>query len=116
MRALIPEDRAVDAFLPAVVDEPSPHKAGVAALSAQHEFVAGDVPDDEQYFLRHNTIDTRHADAARASQRLTNASVRALIATVSITECVVPRGLTADIDTWDDARSHGIAMQGDGQD
>ena len=53
--------------------------------------------------------------AARASQRLANASVRSLIASVDIKECAVPAGTTADIDTWDDARSHGIAVQGGGQ-
>ncbi|MHA7305268.1 molybdenum cofactor guanylyltransferase [Arthrobacter sp. TMN-49] len=50
--------------------------------------------------------------AARTSQRLANASVRSLIASVSIKECVVPEGITADIDTWDDARSHGIGVRG----
>lgn len=54
-------------------------------------------------------------DAARASQRLANASVRSLIASVAIKECAVPAGITADIDTWDDARSHGIAVPGGGQ-
>lgn len=54
-------------------------------------------------------------DAARASQRLANASVRSLIASVAIKECAVPAGTTADIDTWDDARSHGIAMPCGGQ-
>lgn len=54
-------------------------------------------------------------DAARASQRLANASVRSLIASVNIIECIVPAGTTADIDTWDDARSHGITVHGAGQ-
>jgi molybdopterin-guanine dinucleotide biosynthesis protein A len=48
-------------------------------------------------------------DAARASHRLSNASVFSLLASVNTKECAVPPGLTADIDTWDDARMHGIA-------
>lgn len=47
-------------------------------------------------------------DAARAAHRLVNASVFSLVASVSIRECAVPAGLAADIDTWDDARLHGI--------
>lgn len=46
--------------------------------------------------------------AARAEDTLHNASVFSLIASVSMKECAVPLGMTADIDTWDDARSHGI--------
>ncbi|MCQ9165765.1 NTP transferase domain-containing protein [Arthrobacter sp. STN4] len=45
---------------------------------------------------------------ARAAHRLENASVFSLLASVNIKECAVPAGLAADIDTWDDARLHGI--------
>jgi molybdopterin-guanine dinucleotide biosynthesis protein A len=47
--------------------------------------------------------------AARAAHRLENASVFALVASVNTKECAVAPGLTADIDTWEDARLHGIA-------
>jgi len=50
-------------------------------------------------------------DAARASHRLSNASVFSLLASVNTKECAVPPGLTADIDTWEDARMHGIAAK-----
>lgn len=46
---------------------------------------------------------------AQAAHRLENASVFSLLANVNIKECVVPSGLTADIDTWEDARAQGIA-------
>lgn len=46
--------------------------------------------------------------AAAATHRLHNASVFSLIASVNMKEFAVPPGLTADIDTWDDARIHGI--------
>ena len=46
--------------------------------------------------------------AARAAHRLENASVFSLVASVNMKECAVPSGLTADIDTWADARAHGI--------
>lgn len=46
--------------------------------------------------------------AARAAHRLENASVFSLLATVKINDCVMPAGLTADIDTWEDARAQGI--------
>jgi len=49
---------------------------------------------------------------ARAAHRLQNASVFSLLATVKLRECAVPAGLTADIDTWDDARMHGIGRTG----
>lgn len=45
---------------------------------------------------------------ARAVDTLHNASVFSLIASVNMKEYAVPLGMTADIDTWDDARSHGI--------
>ncbi|MFQ4147583.1 NTP transferase domain-containing protein [Arthrobacter sp. LAPM80] len=48
------------------------------------------------------------SDAARKTQRLENASVFSLVASVNIKECAVPSGLTADIDTWADARAQGI--------
>lgn len=51
-------------------------------------------------------------EAARAAHRLENASVFSLVASVNTKECAVPTGLTADIDTWDDARLHGIAAPG----
>lgn len=47
-------------------------------------------------------------DAARQADKLQNASVFSLLASVNIKECVVPAGLTADIDTWQDARAQGI--------
>lgn len=47
-------------------------------------------------------------DAARRANRLQNASVFSLLANVNIIECVVPLGLAADIDTWQDARAEGI--------
>ncbi len=49
------------------------------------------------------------AEAARAAHRLENASVFAMVASVNMEECVVPSALTADIDTWADARAQGIA-------
>lgn len=49
------------------------------------------------------------ADTARAAHRLENASVFALVANVNMKELVVPAELTADIDTWADARAQGIA-------
>ena len=49
------------------------------------------------------------AEAARAAHRLENASVFALVANVNMKELVVPAALTADIDTWADARAQGIA-------
>ena len=49
---------------------------------------------------------------ARAAHRLENASVFSLIASLNLKECVVPHGSTADIDTWDDARRHGIEETG----
>lgn len=48
-------------------------------------------------------------EAARAAHRLDNASVFSLVASVNTKECAVPAGLASDIDTWDDARLHGIA-------
>lgn len=48
---------------------------------------------------------------ARAAHRLENASVFSLLATVIIKEIVVPSGLTADIDTWEDARAQGIVVE-----
>ncbi len=50
-------------------------------------------------------------DAARFEDRLQNASVFSLLANVFIKECAVPSGLTADIDTWQDARAEGIAVE-----
>lgn len=47
-------------------------------------------------------------EAARTAHRLENASVFSLVASVNTKECAVPAGLAADIDTWDDARLHGI--------
>lgn len=47
-------------------------------------------------------------EAARTAHRLENASVFALVASVNIREYAVPLGLTADIDTWEDARAHSI--------
>lgn len=47
---------------------------------------------------------------ARTAHRLQNASVFSLLATVKLTECAVLAGLTADIDTFNDARTHGIAV------
>lgn len=49
------------------------------------------------------------AVAARAAHRLDNASVFSLVASLSMKECAVPASLTADIDTWADARTQGIA-------
>ncbi|MGO4382740.1 molybdenum cofactor guanylyltransferase [Specibacter sp. RAF43] len=49
-------------------------------------------------------------DAARAAHRLENASVFSLLASVNIKECIVPPGSTADVDTWDDARAHGVRV------
>ena len=46
--------------------------------------------------------------AARGENRLKNASVFSLVASVNTKECAVPSGLTADIDTWEDARAQGI--------
>ncbi len=46
---------------------------------------------------------------ARAAHRLEDASVFSLVAKVLLRECAVPAGLTADIDTWEDARAQGIA-------
>lgn len=46
--------------------------------------------------------------AARAAHRLENASVFSLLASLNMNECAVPSGLTADIDTWEDARAQGI--------
>lgn len=51
--------------------------------------------------------------AARQTDRLQNASVFSLLASVNIKECVVPVGLTADIDTWQDARAQGIGAEFD---
>lgn len=51
--------------------------------------------------------------AARQTDRLQNASVFSLLASVNIKECVVPVGLTADIDTWQDARAQGIGAESD---
>lgn len=48
---------------------------------------------------------------AGAAHRLENASVFSLVASVNIKECAVPPGLTADIDTWEDARAQGIAAE-----
>lgn len=47
--------------------------------------------------------------AARAAHRLDNASMRSLVARVKVRDVPVPPGSTADIDTWDDARRHGIS-------
>ena len=47
-------------------------------------------------------------DAARQAGKLQNASVFSLLASVFIKECVVPVGLSADIDTWQDAHAQGI--------
>ncbi len=47
-------------------------------------------------------------ESARTAHRLENASVFSLLASVNTKECAVPEGLAADIDTWDDARLHGI--------
>lgn len=52
------------------------------------------------------------AAAARAGKRLQNASVNSLVARLAVKECVVPAGLAADIDTWEDARAHGITAPG----
>lgn len=49
------------------------------------------------------------AAAARAAHRLDNASVFSLVASLNMKECAVPASLTADIDTWADARTQGIA-------
>lgn len=49
------------------------------------------------------------ADTARAAHRLENAAVFALVANVNMKELVVSAELTADIDTWADARAQGIA-------
>lgn len=51
------------------------------------------------------------ADKARETHRLQNASVISLLASVISKDCAVPPGLTADIDTWEDARAQGIAMR-----
>lgn len=48
-------------------------------------------------------------NAARTAQRLHNASVFSLVASVKTKEFAVPARLTADIDTWADARAQGIA-------
>lgn len=48
-------------------------------------------------------------EEARAAHRLENASVFSLVANVNMKDCAVPTGLTADIDTWADARAQGIA-------
>lgn len=48
-------------------------------------------------------------DAARTAHRLQNASVFSLLASVNLTEHSVPAGLTADIDTWEDADLYGVA-------
>lgn len=47
-------------------------------------------------------------DAARQAGKLENASVFSLLASVFIKECVVPLGLSTDIDTWQDAHAQGI--------
>ncbi|MDO5752757.1 NTP transferase domain-containing protein [Arthrobacter sp.] len=47
-------------------------------------------------------------DAARQAGKLQDASVFSLLASVFIKECVVPVGLSTDIDTWQDARAQGI--------
>lgn len=51
------------------------------------------------------------AEEARAAHRLENASVFSLVANVNIKDIAVPSGLTADIDTWADARALGIAPE-----
>lgn len=48
-------------------------------------------------------------EEARAAHRLVNASVFSVVANVNMKDCAVPTGLTADIDTWADARAQGIA-------
>lgn len=48
-------------------------------------------------------------EEARAAHRLENASVFSVVANVNMKDCAVPTGLTADIDTWADARAQGIA-------
>jgi hypothetical protein len=40
MRAFIPEDSTVDSVLAAVIDEVSPHKHGIGAISSQHDLFA----------------------------------------------------------------------------
>lgn len=49
--------------------------------------------------------------AARAAHRLENASVFSLVASVNTKDIAVPSWLTADIDTWADARAQGIAPE-----
>ncbi len=48
-------------------------------------------------------------EAAREADRLENASVFSIVASVNMKECAVPSAMTADIDTWADARAQGIA-------
>lgn len=53
-------------------------------------------------------------DRAREAHRLDNASVFALVANVFMRDLAVPAELTADIDTWADARAQGIAARAAG--
>lgn len=46
--------------------------------------------------------------AVAALPTVVDASVRALLAELDLTDVVVPDGTTDDIDTWDDAARHGI--------
>lgn len=52
------------------------------------------------------------AAALAADGRLTNGSVRSLLASLDVQPVTVPAGSTADVDTWDDAAALGIAAEG----
>lgn len=51
----------------------------------------------------------RSAAKLAAKGELTNASVRALLASLDVKPVAVPAGSTADVDTWDDAAALGVA-------
>lgn len=54
----------------------------------------------------------RSAAELAAKGELTNASVRALLASLDVKPVAVPAGSTADVDTWDDAAALGVANPG----
>ncbi|MET4004705.1 molybdopterin-guanine dinucleotide biosynthesis protein A [Arthrobacter sp. UYCu511] len=96
----MPHAGEVARFLVAKLADCSPGEGVMAVAAGKQQPLAAIYPLAE---LR------AAADAARASHRLENASVFSLIARLNMLEVAVPAQLTADIDTWADARSQGIA-------
>lgn len=98
----MPHSPLLAALLAGALEANAPDEGVMAVDSGQNQPLAAIYP---------RAALQRAVDEASAAHRLNNASVFSLLASVKFTECAVPPGTAADIDTWEDAAEQGVSTQ-----